>query len=154
MVFDFFKQRSEEGFKQLNKIADASYRGELGKGLTDAAAYAANSNQAFAKGLAKSRNRLLQNLEALFTGISPEQVLEELEDILLQADLGTATATDVVAEVQSLRDDSSTLLSRDDLLSIMRGKLIEALNTEGSRTIRFSGLEGIPTVLFVMGAVR
>ncbi|EEC46189.1 predicted protein, partial [Phaeodactylum tricornutum CCAP 1055/1] len=103
--------------------------------------------------LAKSRNRLLQNIEGLFTGVSPEQVLDDLQDILLQADLGTKTAEDIVAEVKSLREDSTKMLSKDDLKSIMRGKLIEALNTELSGAIQFSPLvDKTPTVLFVMGA--
>jgi fused signal recognition particle receptor len=153
MVFDFFKERSKEGLGQLEKLKESASRGELGKGLKEAASYTSQTNQAFATGLAKSRNRLLQNIEGLFTGVSPEQVLDDLQDILLQADLGTKTAEDIVAEVKSLREDSTKMLSKDDLKSIMRGKLIEALNTELSGAIQFSPLvDKTPTVLFVMGA--
>jgi len=154
MVFDFFKERSKEGINQLGNIADAAKRGQLGKGLTDAAAYTATTNAAFAGGLAKSRKSLLTNLETLLTGVSPEDVLEELQDILLQADLGSSTAEDVVAEVKSLREDSTKMLSKQDLMSIMRGKLIEALDTEQSRAIHFSTDDSCPTVLFIMGVSR
>ena len=150
MVFDFFKKRSEEGLQQLSQLSDAAARGKLGQGLSDAARYTAETNKAFADGLAKSRNRLLANLETLFTG--SEDALEDLQDILLQADLGTATADDIVAEVKSLREDSTKFLSKTDLMSVMRGKLIEALDMD-NRAIRFADPEdNIPTVIFVLGA--
>lgn len=168
MVFDFFRERSKEGLDQLQNLSTAAAKGQLGQGLADAAAYTTQTNKAFADGLAKSRNRLLTDLETLLTGVSPDDMLEELQDILLQADLGTATAEDVVREVRSLRDqDSSTFrLTRDDLKSIMRGKLIEALDSNidpstSSRAIRFQPPQQleqqqqqphIPTVLFIMGA--
>ena len=171
MVFDFFKQRSEEGLEQLSKLSDAASKGKLGEGLSDVAEYTRVTNEAFASGLAKSRNRLLQNLEGLMTGAGGDDALEDLEDILIQADLGTATAEDIVAEVKSLREDSTTFMSRDDLLSVMRGKLIETLNvgddsitavdenendddeTSFNRgAIRFSSDPKIPTILFILGA--
>jgi len=150
MVFDFFKKRSEEGLEQLSKLSDAAYKGQLGAGLKDVAAYTKETNQAFASGLAKSRNRLLANLESIYTG--SEDALEDLQDTLLQADLGSATAEDIVEEVKSLREDSTKFLSRNDLMSVMRGKLIETLDT-GDSAVRFAQ-EGdkYPTVLFIMGA--
>ena len=177
MVLDFFRQRAEEGVDQAKKLADAAARGKLGEGLVDAAAYTKQTNEAFATGLAKSRNKLLYGLESAFSGGG--DILEELEDVLLQADLGLSTAEDVMSEVKSLREDSTQIFSRDDIRSILRGKLIEALEVEGDRRIRFEGMsmyqdgqaeemEGesgdaaaptkggdsgkIPTVLFVMGA--
>jgi signal recognition particle GTPase len=149
MVFDFFKKRSEEGLEQLSKLSDAASKGQLGEGLSDVAAYTQQTNEAFAAGLAKSRNRLLQNLEGLFTG--SEDALEELQDVLLQADLGMTTAEDIVAEVKSLREDSTKFLSRDDLQAVMRGKLIEALETDSPGAIQFSQ-DDLPTILFVLGA--
>ena len=89
-------------------------------------------------------------------------MIEELQDILLQADIGTVTAEDIVQEVKSLREDSTTRLSQEDLKSIMRGKLIEALDVGPSSAIRFQPTPNendiipaklhIPTVLFIMGA--
>jgi fused signal recognition particle receptor len=164
MVFDFFRERSKEGLDQLQNLSNAAARGQLGKGLQEAAVYTQQTNQAFAVGLAKSRNRFLADIEALWTGVSSENILEELLDILLQADLGIATADDIVQEVRSLQEDSTARMSKDDLKSIMRGKLIEALNVGPSRSIRFEppALQAadestqqpphIPTVLFIMGA--
>lgn len=151
MVFDFFKERSQEGLDQLSNLADAAKRGKLGEGLADVAAYTRETNTAFASGLARSRAELLNNLEALFTGVSGEEILEQLEDTLLQADLGVSSAEEIVNEVRSLRQDSTKPLSRDDLLSILRGKLVESLQTEESAAIKFSTNEQ-PTVLFIMGA--
>lgn len=158
MVFDFFRERSKEGFDQLSNLGDAAKRGQFGKGLADAAAYTQQTNKAFAEGLAKSRSRLLQDIETLLTGVSPDQVLEELQDILLQADLGAQTAEDVVTEVKSLREDSTKVLSKTDLMSVMRGILIDALDTGKPRDIRFAEPRSspkvvhIPTVFFIMGA--
>jgi signal recognition particle GTPase len=152
-VFDFFKQRSQEGVEQIKNIAIKGTRGQLGAALLDAAAYTANTNSKFADGLAKSRVRFLKTLESLLTGVNTEEILKELEDLLLQADLGAATAEDIVVEVKSLKEDADTLLKRDDLLSIIRGKLLEALDV-GNNAVTFSDEETGPTVLFIMGAVR
>jgi fused signal recognition particle receptor len=152
MVFDFFKDRTKEGIDQLNNLAKSASQGQLGKGLADVASYTNERNKAFAEGLSKSRNRFLDRLEFLFTGIDPEEMMQELEDVLLQADLGIATAEDIVQEVQSLRESSRQRLSREDLMSIMRGKILEALETEQSRMIQFSQDPNLPTVLFILGA--
>ncbi len=140
MVFDFFKQRSEEGIEQLSKLTDAASKGNLAQGLADAAEYTEASNKAFAEGLAKSRSRFLSNFDGLFGASKAdtlEELLEDLQDVLLQADLGVATSEDIVNEVKSLSEAKSEaeggkveLLSREDLMSVMRGVLIETLDFE------------------------
>jgi len=177
-VFDFFKQRATEGVDQLKNLSEKTAKGKLIEGLTDAASYTSTTNAAFADGLAKSRNQLLYNLDDLFNGGG--DIIEELEDILLRADLGTKTSMDVMEEVRSLRQDSTDIFSRDDLRSVLRGKLIEALiivkkpdsqskHTDGDldldvdveeateeeynpQAIMFSKDDKLPTVLFIMGA--
>jgi fused signal recognition particle receptor len=136
-VFDFFKKRATEGVDQLKNLSEKTSQGKLLEGLTDAATYTSATNAAFATGLAKSRNRLLYNLDDLFNGGG--DILEELEDILLQADLGTKTSMDVMEEVRSLREDSTDIFSRDDLRSVLRGKLIEALQVVKSSSSSGSG---------------
>ena len=182
MVFDFFKQRSEEGIEQLSKLTDAASKGNLAQGLADAASYTEVSNKAFAEGLAMSRTRFLSNFDGLFGASKAdtlEELLEDLQDVLLQADLGVATSEDIVNEVKSLTEANSQaeggkkveLLSREDLMSVMRGVLIETLDFSpadseadedsksspnsitGASAIRFSPKDSkIPTILFVMGA--
>ena len=157
-VFDFFKKRATEGVDQLKNLSEKTAQGKLIEGLSEAALYTSATNAAFADGLAKSRNQLLYNLDDLFNGGG--DIIEELEDILLQADLGTKTSMDVMEEVRSLRLDSTEIFSRDDLRSVLRGKLIEALEVKSEdsdddfnpQAIKFSSDDSLPTVLFVMGA--
>lgn len=150
MVFDFFKKRASEGVDQVAKLADAASKGKFAAGLKEVASYTTETNSAFASGLAKSRDRLLQNMELLLTGNS-ENLLKELQDILLQADLGMKTSDDILDEVKSLQAAGQRFTSREDLMSVMRGKLIEALDTGMSGSIQFSE-DKLPTVLFIMGA--
>ena len=147
MVFDFFKERSSEGIAQLSKLSNAASKGKIGEGLAEAASYTKVTNEAFADGLAKSRNRFLNNFDGLFggsTATTQDELLEELQDVLLQADLGVATSDDIVNEVRSLALDTEEdgeaaaaggkknkeIVSREDLMSIMRGVLIETLDFE------------------------
>lgn len=178
MVFDFFKQRTQEGIQQLNNLASASYQGQLSKGLQNVLEYTQQTNAKFYDGLSSSRTQLLSNLDRLFgsmglalnlSGINQmDEWLENLLNVLLQADLGMSTSEDIIQEVKSFlvlqeesessgksssSSSSSTTLTQDDLLSILRGKLVEALETGQSRRITFSeDSQKLPTVLFIMGA--
>ena len=82
----------------MKNIGEKTSKGKFMEGLADAAGYTAATNKAFADGLAKSRNQFLYNLDDMFNGGG--DFIEELEDILLQADLGTKTAMDVMEEVR------------------------------------------------------
>jgi len=161
MVFDFFKKRAEEGVEQLSNLASSAAEGRLGEGLLDAATYTQQTNDAFATGLAKSRTKLLYDLDNLVNNKGVD-FLDDLEDILIQADIGIQTTDDVMEEVRSLRYDSNTFFTQNDLRSILRGKLLEALtkyNAAGveeedavlNRAVNFSEDKN-PTILFVMGA--
>uniref|UniRef100_A0A6S8YP33 SRP54-type proteins GTP-binding domain-containing protein n=1 Tax=Ditylum brightwellii TaxID=49249 RepID=A0A6S8YP33_9STRA len=166
MVFDFFKKRATEGVDQLSDLAKSAAEGKFTEGLGRAANYATQSNKAFAIGLAKSRNKLLYDIDNMLNGGG--DILDELEAVLLQSDLGIQTTEEVLEEVKSLREGSLEMFSRDDLRSVLRGKLLEALDTEtrtstsdepstsSSRAIKFAsptddGTHPL-TVLFVMGA--
>lgn len=165
MVFDFFKQRAEEGVEQLSKLTQSASEGRLGEALADAAAYTRDTNEKFADGLAKSRNKLLYDLDNALNNDGVD-FLEDLEDVLLQADLGVSTTEDIMAEVRSLRENNSeTFFTQADLKSVLRSQLLEALegssnSSNGSdattttvdRRIRFSTRPDQPTVLFLMGA--
>ena len=101
-VFDFFKKAQEEASEQMSAIAT---------------------------GLAKSRNQLLYNLEDSFALDSKNgmTLMDQLEDTLLQADLGMATTDDVLEEARYLRSESTEIFGRDDIKALLRGKLLEAL---------------------------
>ena len=131
MVFDFFKKRATEGFDQISKLTDAASRGELGKALEEAASYTAETNRAFASGLAKSRAKLLNSLDNMVNN-EGRDVLDDLETLLFQSDLGLVTTEDIMREVTSLRLDGERFFSKQDLLAILRGKLLEALRFSAS----------------------
>ena len=52
--------------------------------------------------------------------------MDNLEDTLLQADLGMATTDDVLEEARTLREGTK-LFGREDVKALLRGKLLEAL---------------------------
>jgi len=151
MVFDFFRKRAEEGLDQLSNLATSAQEGNLGQGLKEAAQYTSETNSAFSDGLVKSRNKLLYDLDSL---VNNEDFMDNLEDILLQADIGLKTADDVMEEIKDLKEESTDYFSRDDLRSILRGKLLENLELSeknSSRALQFAP-PGELTVIFVMGA--
>jgi len=102
MVFDFFKKAQTEATEQMSAIAT---------------------------GLAKSRNQLLYNLEDSFALDSKNgmNLMDQLEETLLQADLGMATTDDVLEEARYLRSESTEIFGRDEIKALLRGKLLEAL---------------------------
>lgn len=53
--------------------------------------------------------------------------MDQLEDTLLQADLGMATTDDVLEEARYLRSESTEIFGRDEIKALLRGKLLEAL---------------------------
>ena len=114
MVFDFFKKAQTEASEQMS---------------------------AFATGLAKSRNQFLYGLEDAFVG-GGGNLLDDLEDTLLQADLGLATAEDVLEEARFLREESTEIFGRDDVRALLRGKLLEALGASAGGTS--SGYNRVP----------
>ena len=53
--------------------------------------------------------------------------MDQLEETLLQADLGMATTDDVLEEARYLRSESTEIFGRDEIKALLRGKLLEAL---------------------------
>lgn len=121
MVFDFFKKAKTEASEQMS---------------------------AFATGLAKSRNSFLYNLEdsiasmtdgkGIGSGGGGTSLLDQLEDTLLQADLGMATTEDVLSEARFLREESTQIFSREDIKALLRGKLLEALGASASGSSQYN----------------
>jgi fused signal recognition particle receptor len=121
MVFDFFKKAQTEASEQMS---------------------------AFATGLAKSRNSFLYNLEDSIAsmadgkgGSGGTSLLDQLEDTLLQADLGMATTEDVLSEARFLREESTEIFSRDDIKALLRGKLLEALGATASGSSMYNRVQ-------------
>lgn len=120
MVFDFFKKAQTEATEQMS---------------------------AFATGLAKSRNSLLYNLEDALASMADRKggsggsLLDQLEDTLLQADLGMATTEDVLSEARFLREESTEIFSREDIKALLRGKLLEALGASAGGSSQFNRVQ-------------
>lgn len=150
-VFDFFKKAQESTAESIKKAQEST----------------AESFNAITTGLAKSRNAFLYNLEDALSG-EGGNLMDNLEDTLLQADLGMATTDDVLEEARTLREGTQ-IFGRDDVKALLRGKLLEALGAdegENKFALRFATeKDGVPikdktmgkrtkplTIHFIMGA--
>lgn len=78
--------------------------------------------------LGKTRNQLLDNVKRVFGAHSAidEEVFEELEEILIQADLGVETTLEVVQQMRDIAQEQK-LEDPEELLAILREELTKAL---------------------------
>ena len=163
MVFDFLRQRSQEGIAQVQNIATKTLEGKLGEAFDDTRNYVRTRNRIDAEnlrrltaGLARSRDRLLSGISGAFAddGDGIEARLTKLEEVLMQADIGAATATTIIEDLRTYA--RSERLTEDDILPVLRARLIEALTPttpDGTNGINFAPAgSGEPTVIFVIGA--
>jgi hypothetical protein len=120
MVFEFIRQRAEEGLAQVQNLATKTIQGRLSEALTESADYIrmrqkidaenfsklAEGNTVgynviyihqtgfislrLTQGLARSRARLLSGIQTVFSAANADvnKQLEDLEAVLLQADIG------------------------------------------------------------------
>lgn len=165
MVFDFLRKRTEEGIAQVQNIASKAVEGKLGEALLESAQYIqtrqridAENLRRLTDGLARSRDRLLSGIEGAVDDKSDsiDSQLEKLEDALLQADIGSKTTTQILQDLRAYAVREG--LTKDDVLPILRQRLIEALTPEkDTGNINFqiaTSADGtkIPTVFFIIGA--
>lgn len=160
MVFDFLRDRSEEGFKQLENLAKKTGEGKLIEALRDTGDYIALRQKADAEnlkrltdGLSMSRERLLSGIGGAFSDkdASLDIILGKLEDVLLQADIGSATTSEILKDLKAYAVDNK--LKQDDILPVLRERLVEALTPpDNMKSLRFSNTTGEPTIMFVIGA--
>jgi fused signal recognition particle receptor len=159
MVFDFLKKRSEEGFAQVQNIASKTIQGKLGEALSETASYVSlrrkidsENLRRLTDGLSRSRDRLLSGINGAFENENDdiETRLVKLEEVLLQADLGAVTSGAIVEDLRRYARKEG--LAVDDILPVLRARLIEALTPVGGQVgINFAP-PGEPTVIFVIGA--
>ena len=160
MVFDFLRKRSEEGIAQIQNIATKTLEGKFSEAIQDSAEYIdkrrtidAENLRKLTIGLSKSRDRLLFGISNAFDDsdvTSPiETRLEKLEETLLQADIGGTTTNTIINDLRNYAKTEN--LQAEDILPVLRARLIEALNPDAyHRGLNFA-TEG-PTVIFVIGA--
>ena len=101
-----------------------------------------------AKGLVRTRERLVGGLRSLLSGrqISGE-LLDELEERLITADLGVATAMRIRADLQAAWEDKR-LDKGDDVLEFLKAEMKQYW-PEADRNVHFAATP--PTVILVAG---
>jgi len=101
-----------------------------------------------AKGLVRTRQRLMGGLRSLLSGrqISAE-LLDELEERLIAADMGVATAMRIRADLQAAWEDKR-LDKGDDVLEFLKAEMKQYW-PEADRSVHFA--ETPPTVILVTG---
>ena len=110
MIFDFFKQRAEEGAAQIQNIARKTMEGKFQEAISDTNKYISSRQRADAEnfqrliaGLEKSRNQLLNGITGAFQQESQEvsDILRKLESTLLLADLGSSTTNAILSDLKA-----------------------------------------------------
>lgn len=99
--------------------------------------------------LAKTGSLLGNKIRTLFKGKLNEQTLEQLEQLLYEADLGLQTAKELTQKVQELhRKDPS--LDSEGLIAAIRAEILKTLSQHSTRLLSVPKEEG-PMVLLIVG---
>ncbi len=98
--------------------------------------------------LAKTRNVFKRIGSALAGGRDRDQVLEELSEALILADVGVPATERIVG---ALRRKTSRDASREELLAALKAELLAVLSPDGGSAPFADGLEG-PAVVLMVGA--
>ena len=80
-------------------------------------------------GLTRTREAMNQGLKAVLDGGTPidDQVLDDIEDLLIQADVGLETATSVVDELRRRLRDEASNLGAGDVMEVLRAQISEGM---------------------------
>jgi fused signal recognition particle receptor len=100
--------------------------------------------QHFFTGLSKSRGLLSRSLQRIFGSGVDEEVLEELEEALLMADVGVHTS---MALVETLREKAKSVSDASEYKNIVREELLSLLGSSEPLTIS----EAKPHVILMIG---
>lgn len=172
MVFDFIRKRTQEGISQVQNIASKSLEGKLGEALEEAGDYVKERQRIdrenlskMTAGLARSRDMLLMDIGLIFkdgNNNDLNQNLEKLEEILLRADIGSTTTTQILTDLRQALRSSGEILTQEDIMSVLRTRLIEALTPALSQPSSLDSIQSIgavsdkrkkdPKVILVIGA--
>lgn len=100
--------------------------------------------------LAKTRSGLVDNVRRVFGGFSrvDESLFEELEAILIQADLGVETTTTIVEDMRRVAKEQG-LEGPEALYEVLKSELKQALSP-GDHALRWDGAGG-PHVTLIVG---
>ena len=87
---------------------------------------------------------------ALRAGRIDAATWDSLEEALIRADVGVATADALLADLRA-KVESKEVRSGDDLLAALGQSIRELLETADTRALRFDGKDGAPDVWLVVG---
>jgi fused signal recognition particle receptor len=87
---------------------------------------------------------------ALRAGRIDQATWDSLEEALIRADVGVATADALLADLRA-KVESKALRSGDDLLAALGQSIRELLETADTRALRFDGKDGAPDVWLIVG---
>jgi fused signal recognition particle receptor len=87
---------------------------------------------------------------SLRTGRIDQSTWDSLEEALIRADVGVATA-EVLLEELKAKVASKEVSGGDDLLKALGDSIRGLLHTTGERTLRFDGKAGMPDVWLIVG---
>jgi fused signal recognition particle receptor len=104
-----------------------------------------------ADGLARTRSSFVDKVEALFLGKKKidDDLLEELEEILITADLGVVTAQELLETARTLADRDE-LFDPEALKKILKEKIVEYLAVSAENSEIRQPASG-PLVIMVLG---
>ena len=87
---------------------------------------------------------------ALRAGRIDQATWDSLEEALIRADVGVATADALLADLRA-KVESKEVRSGDDLLAALGQSIRELLETADTRALRFDGKAGAPDVWLIVG---
>lgn len=102
------------------------------------------------QGLSKSRKGILGGIRSLFTGRTfGEDLFDELEALLIQADLGIETTLHVIEELRGGARENR-IKTADDMIGLLKADLIKILG-QGDHSMNWQPDAGGPHVTLVAG---
>jgi len=101
--------------------------------------------------LTKTRGGLVNNLRRVISGRPQidDEVFDEIEEILIEADLGVETTLAIIEDMRNLCKEKG-LEKPDDLLQVLKDDLVHSLES-GDHTVEWTVPEGGPHVTLVVG---
>jgi len=98
--------------------------------------------------LSKTRSILGSKISSLFSGKIDENTLEQLEQLLYEADLGVQTATELTQKVRTLYSKEPDIKSAD-IIAFLKQEMVKELTSQSSELVEI--LDDSPMVLLIVG---
>lgn len=103
----------------------------------------------FKSALSRARSLFSNKLHALFQGKIDENTLEQLEQLLYEADFGVKTATELTNKIRTLHQENPSFKT-EDYLAALRSHLITLLDQYPSGIITIDENQ-LPLVMLIVG---